>query len=213
MLNILKKDLLLIKDRLFINFVLVACMMLYLGNKIDNISGFFVIFMLTFFLEYLVFYSAMQTEEKYKGNIYLCATSYTCSKLLLSKYIFYNIILFASVALSFLFTLFNSKSSSISFSQIAIIFFVQNIACAVSLPLIYKYSFEKLSFLITTLNVMLPVMIMFGLRKIFDQELYNHINGFYILGLILLTFLLSSISYALTKKIYLKKDLWWKIFQ
>lgn len=205
MLNILKKDLLLIKDRLFINTVLIFCVMLYLSYKITN--GFLVFFVLIFFLEYLVFYSAMQTEEKYKGNIYLCATSYTCSKLLLSKYIFYNIILFASVALSFLFTLFNSKSSSISFSQIAIIFFVQNIACAVSLPLIYKYSFEKLSFLITSLNILLPLMTMFGLRKVLDQELYNHINGFYILGLILLTFLLSSISYALTKKIYLKKDL------
>lgn len=213
LLSLVKKDFLLVKRDLLIVLIFSIGGTIFISrNSIANV-GIFSFFLTTIIIEYVLTGTVWKKEYKYKGAVLLCTTPYTRKILVKSEYLFVFIIFICNYIIytfTTLITPFNIHKLNIFDVGIALL--ITAIFFNVSIPVLYKFGYVKMSYILPMIVVIIP----FAGPYIVKLMQSNNINFNYItalpqilqdLGPYVLTLIITLISMSLSINIYSKKDL------
>jgi len=150
LLNLVKKDSLLVKKYLILMFIAAIALPVFIKMKTGFLTdgGVLAFFLSTLFIQFLIFNSVSMIEYKYKGSALLCATPYRRNALVLSKYLFLFLIfigcciLYTATAL-----LIPKQLDLLSFSDLGSSFLILSVIFSVMIPVQYRFGFEKAKFI------------------------------------------------------------------
>lgn len=155
--NLVRKDYILAKKYLLLLFVVAVGAPVYLSLRMNIQGRGIASFLMTaLMIEYLLFSTVSMAEDKYKGSSLLCATPYTRTTMVESKYLFV-FINFAICCIVYAISShtvagmekFHMHDFEISLLTICIFF-------GIAIPLQYKFGFEKLKYIFTFIIFIVP---------------------------------------------------------
>lgn len=213
LISLVKKDFLLIKKDLLILFAFAIGAPIFISSNSAANVGIFSFFLPVIIIEYILTGTIWKKEYKYKGAVLFCTTPYTRKTLVKSEYLFVFIIFICNYiiyALIAFITPFNIPKLSIS--GVGIVLLIVAIFFNISIPVLYKFGYVKLSYILPMIVVIIP----FGGPYIIKFLQANNVNFNYImslpkifqnLGPYVITLIITLISMMISINIYSKKDL------
>jgi hypothetical protein len=150
LLNLVKKDALLVKKYLLIMSAAAVVLPLFIKAKTDLLAGggFLAFFISTLFIQFIIFNSISMIEYKYKGSALLSATPYGRAALVRSKYLFLLILFACCYVLYTLTAMFIVKSLELlSLSDVTGSFLILTVVFSTIIPVQYRFGFEKSKFI------------------------------------------------------------------
>ncbi|MCU5685633.1 ABC-2 transporter permease [Bacillus wiedmannii] len=214
LINLVVKDILLVKRYFFILLVFAAIAPIYLSTQLKLNDGGFIGFLLTVvFMEHILFGTISKFEDQYKGATLLCATPYTRSAFVKAKYLFLLVVfLCASIIRMITSIIIPSGIENLSINALGITFLVVSILFGILLPFQFKFGFDKtrmISFIVVFLTP-------FVAPTLIKEIQLSHLNFTLPLPFpsiimawmpCLISIIISIISMIISLKIYAKKDL------
>ncbi|MEV2281658.1 ABC-2 transporter permease [Paenibacillus larvae] len=214
LINIVKKDLILVKKYLFIMLIFTTAAPLYLSSKLEFSSSGFIGFLLTvIIMEYILFMYVSKFEDKYKGAALICATPYTRNAFVKAKYLFIFVLFICSVIIHIItVSIAPSSMERLNIHTFGITFLVLSIFFGILIPVQFKFGYDKtrlISFVFVFLTpFILPVLIKWlqshpvslNTTLPFPQAIRAWVPC-------LISFVIGFISMFVSLKIYAKKDL------
>lgn len=212
LINLVKKDLILVKKSLFILLIFAAIAPLYISSQINFNDGGLVSFLLTVILvEYILFGTVSRYEDAHKGATYLCATPYTRNAFVKAKYLFIFVIFICVTIIRILVSIIIPiHIENLSLHSLGITFLIICILFGVLIPAQFKFGYEKtklISFFITFLIPFVTPTLIKGIQSnpvqftiSFPQMVQDWMP--YIISIII-----GFTSMIFSLKIYAKKDL------
>lgn len=211
LLNLIKKDFLLIKDQLVLILLVSIIIPIYVGNKINN--SFLTLLMTTAFSEYFIFSAISVLEEKYDGQKYLCITPYNRRSIVAARYLNINWVFLFNVIIYFILYLTNlTHMENISINSIGAVLLVINTLFAIFIPVEYRFGYSKSKYILMIMFVIIPTWGLVLLNNIVNHfsfgienilHILSELNGFIFLSSALI---LIFISYNISINIYNIKD-------
>lgn len=214
LINLVVKDILLVKRYFFILLVFAAIAPIYLSTQLHLNDGGLIGFLLTVvFMEHILFGTISKFEDQYKGAALLCATPYTRSAFVKAKYLFLLVVfLCASIIRMIISIIIPSGIENLSINALGITFLVVSILFGILLPFQFKFGFDKtrmISFIVVFLTP-------FVAPTLIKEIQLSHLNFTLPLPFpsiimawmpCLISIVISIISMIISLKIYAKKDL------
>lgn len=159
--NLVKKDFMLIKKNLIFFIVFSVIAPIYVSSVIKpNDGGFLAFFITTLMLECVIFNSVSIIECKNKGSILLCATPYTRSALVKSKYLFILVnFLYLYVIYTITTFIFPLRMERLNIFTLGISLLLITIFFGINIPMQYKFGYEKTKFISMSFVFILPFII------------------------------------------------------
>jgi hypothetical protein len=123
----------------------------------------------------MMFFNAIfLAEDKYKGNAYLVAIPYSKWNIVVAKYMLVLLVLVAGVICYFILELVSlsnifSINNSLTFSAVAISFFVMSVVFSIFFPLYFRYSYSKIRGALFIVTVLIPIWGMMGLTFLIED--------------------------------------------
>ncbi|MBV6708629.1 ABC-2 transporter permease [Bacillus thuringiensis] len=214
LINLVVKDIMLVKKYFSILLVFAAIAPIYLSTQLKLNDGGLIGFLLTVvFMEHILFGTISKFEDQYKGATLLCATPYTRSAFVKAKYLFLLVVfLCASIIRMITSIIIPSGIENLSINALGITFLVVSILFGILLPFQFKFGFDKtrmISFIVVFLTPFIaPTLI--------KEIQLSHLNFTLPLPFpsiimawmpCLISIVISIISMIISLKIYAKKDL------
>ncbi|PFT59859.1 ABC transporter permease [Bacillus cereus] len=214
LINLVVKDIMLVKKYFSILLVFAAIAPIYLSTQLKLNHGGLIGFLLTVvFMEHILFGTISKFEDQYKGATLLCATPYTRSAFVKAKYLFLLVVfLCASIIRMITSIIIPSGIENLSINALGITFLVVSILFGILLPFQFKFGFDKtrmISFIVVFLTPFIaPTLI--------KEIQLSHLNFTLPLPFpsiimawmpCLISIVISIVSMIISLKIYAKKDL------
>ncbi|MEJ9176572.1 ABC-2 transporter permease [Bacillus cereus] len=214
LINLVVKDIMLVKKYFSILLVFAAIAPIYLSTQLKLNDGGLIGFLLTVvFMEHILFGTISKFEDQYKGATLLCATPYTRSAFVKAKYLFLLVVfLCASIIRMITSIIIPSGIENLSINALGITSLVVSILFGILLPFQFKFGFDKtrmISFIVVFLTPFIaPTLI--------KEIQLSHLNFTLPLPFpsiimawmpCLISIVISIISMIISLKIYAKKDL------
>lgn len=210
-LNLIRKDFLLVKKYIFPSMILPILIPIFFSFRAPVILGFTAIMMSVMLTGVLMLGNVLIEEEKYpKAEMLLCTSPYTRKMMVLEKYIFILIIL---VYCYMSYNIAAILIPGIQYLDIKLILTVSLIATVLFgayIPLQNQWGIQKTK-LVLSVSVFVVPLLLTSIKNI-GEGLIN-INNFMIepsamqyIILLLASLFLGSISFYVSNKIYSKKD-------
>ncbi|MHA4180506.1 ABC-2 transporter permease [Bacillus cereus] len=214
LINLVVKDILLVKRYFFILLVFAAIAPIYLSTQLHLNDGGLIGFLLTVvFMEHILFGTISKFEDQYKGAALLCATPYTRSAFVKAKYLFLLVVfLCASIIRMIISIIIPSGIENLSINALGITFLVVSILFGILLPSQFKFGFDKTKMISFIVVFLTP----FVAPTLIKEIQLNHLNFTLPLPFpsiimawmpCLISIVISIISMIISLKIYAKKDL------
>ncbi|MBT2201014.1 ABC-2 transporter permease [Bacillus bombysepticus] len=214
LINLVVKDIMLVKKYFSILLVFAAIAPIYLSTQLKLNDGGLIGFLLTVvFMEHILFGTISKFEDQYKGATLLCATPYTRSAFVKAKYLFLLVVfLCASIIRMITSIIIPSGIENLSINALGITFLVVSTLFGILLPFQFKFGFDKtrmISFIVVFLTP-------FVAPTLIKEIQLSHLNftlplpfPSIIMAWIpcLISIVISIISMIISLKIYAKKDL------
>ncbi|WP_276917536.1 ABC-2 transporter permease [Aneurinibacillus aneurinilyticus] len=214
LINLVLKDLMLVKKYLFVLLVFAAIGPIYISSKVDFNNGGLVGFLLTvLLLEYILFGMVSKFEDKYKGAALLCATPYTRNSFVKAKYLFIFVIFICSVIIHIITSvIMPSGIEKLNITTLGITFLILSIIFGILIPVQFKFGYDKTKlisfFTIFLIPFVFPTVIgwfqsnhiSFAITFPFPEIIQAWIPCF-------LALVIGCVSMVISLKIYAKKDL------
>ncbi|AZJ24312.1 ABC-2 transporter permease [Bacillus wiedmannii] len=214
LINLVVKDIMLVKKYFSILLVFAAIAPIYLSTQLKLNDGGLIAFLLTVvFMEHILFGTISKFEDQYKGATLLCATPYTRSAFVKAKYLFLLVVfLCASIIQMITSIIIPSGIENLSINALGITFLVVSILFGILLPFQFKFGFDKtrmISFIVVFLTP-------FVAPTLIKEIQLSHLNFTLPLPFpsiimawmpCLISIVISIISMIISLKIYAKKDL------
>ncbi|HDR8142048.1 ABC transporter permease [Bacillus thuringiensis] len=214
LINLVVKDILLVKRYFSILLVFAAVAPIYLSTQLHlNDGGLIGLLLTVVFMEHILFGTISKFEDQYKGATLLCATPYTRSAFVKAKYLFLLVVfLFASIIRIITSIIIPSGIENLSINALGITFLVVSILFGILLPFQFKFGFDKTrmtSFIVVFLTP-------FVAPTLIKEIQLSHLNFTLPLPFpsiimawmpFLISIVISIISMIISLKIYAKKDL------
>lgn len=148
LINLVKKDLILVKSYLLFTFASMVFFPVFLSIKTNFPIDFLGFCLTALFIVYALFNTVSMAEHKYKGSTLLCATPYTRSALVKAKYLFilaificcYIIYTVTALLVPIDMTLLNTSTLGISLLIAAVYF-------GIIIPIQYQFGYEKTKYI------------------------------------------------------------------
>lgn len=210
LLNLVKKDFLLIKRSTIIMMFAVVAVALYLVWRAPELSGFPSFFLMTLYMEIILCQSVSVVEAKYpKAGTLLCAAPYSRGVVVKAKYVF-TLFIFAYCFIAYsLVALFIPAAGSPDLTATLTAFLLIMLICGIYMPLEFKFGYEKtrVAFMIILFGItfalpMLNVHISLDLRWL---AAIPAAVQYLVLGLAGVAILFVSMAASI--RIYAKKEL------
>lgn len=214
LINLVVKDILLVKRYFFILLVFAAIAPIYLSTQLHLNDGGLIGFLLTVvFMEHILFGTISKFEDQYKGATLLCATPYTRSAFVKAKYLFLLVVfLCASIIRMIISIIIPSGIENLSINALGITFLVVSILFGILLPFQFKFGFDKTKMISFIVVFLTP----FVAPTLIKEIQLSHLNFTLPLPFpsiimawmpCLISIVISIISMIISLKIYAKKDL------
>lgn len=214
LINLVVKDILLVKRYFFILLVFAAIAPIYLSTQLHLNDGGLIGFLLTVvFMEHILFGTISKFEDQYKGAALLCATPYTRSAFVKAKYLFLLVVfLCASIIRMIISIIIPSGIENLSINALGITFLVVSILFGILLPFQFKFGFDKTKMISFIVVFLIP----FVAPTLIKEIQLSHLNFTLPLPFpsiimawmpCLISIVISIISMIISLKIYAKKDL------
>ncbi|PER54717.1 ABC transporter permease [Bacillus thuringiensis] len=214
LINLVKKDFMLVKKYFLILLVFAAIAPIYLSTQLQLNDGGLVSFLLTVILmEYILFRTVSKFEDQYKGAALLCATPYTRSAFVKAKYLFlFVIFICASIIRVIISIIAPSGIENLSTSALGITFLTLSILFGILLPVQFKFGYDKTKIISLLTAFLIPFVAPTLIRGLQS----SHINFKIIFPFsptvltwmpCIISIVIGLISMLLSLKIYAKKDL------
>ncbi|MCU4981432.1 ABC-2 transporter permease [Bacillus cereus] len=214
LINLVVKDILLVKRYFSILLVFAAVAPIYLSTQLHlNDGGLIGLLLTVVFMEHILFGTISKFEDQYKGATLLCATPYTRSAFVKAKYLFLLVVfLCASIIRIITSIIIPSGIENLSINALGITFLVVSILFGILLPFQFKFGFDKtrmISFIVVFLTP-------FVAPTLIKEIQLSHLNFTLPLPFpsiimawmpFLISIVISIISMIISLKIYAKKDL------
>jgi ABC-2 type transport system permease protein len=214
LINLVVKDIMLVKKYFSILLVFAAIAPIYLSTQLKLNDGGLIGFLLTVvFMEHILFGTISKFEDQYKGATLLCATPYTRSAFVKAKYLFLLVVFFcASIIRMITSIIIPSGIENLNINALGITFLVVSTLFGILLPFQFKFGFDKtrmISFIVVFLTP-------FVAPTLIKEIQLSHLNftlplpfPSIIMAWIpcLISIVISIISMIISLKIYAKKDL------
>ncbi|MDF9468589.1 ABC-2 transporter permease [Bacillus sp. FSL K6-0273] len=214
LINLVVKDIMLVKKYFSVLLVFAAIAPIYLSTQLKLNDGGLIGFLLTVvFMEHILFGTISKFEDQYKGATLLCATPYTRSAFVKAKYLFLLVVfLCASIIRMITSIIIPSGIENLSINALGITFLVVSILFGILLPFQFKFGFDKtrmISFIVVFLTP-------FVAPTLIKEIQLSHLNFTLPLPFpsiimawmpCLISIVISIISMIISLKIYAKKDL------
>ncbi|PDY35642.1 ABC transporter permease [Bacillus wiedmannii] len=214
LINLVVKDIMLVKKYFSILLVFAAIAPIYLSTQLKLNDGGLIGFLLTVvFMEHILFGTISKFEDQYKGATLLCATPYTRTAFVKAKYLFLLVVfLCASIIRMITSIIIPSGIENLSINALGITFLVVSILFGILLPFQFKFGFDKtrmISFIVVFLTP-------FVAPTLIKEIQLSHLNFTLPLPFpsiimawmpCLISIVISIISMIISLKIYAKKDL------
>ncbi|ANV74700.1 ABC transporter permease (plasmid) [Bacillus thuringiensis] len=214
LINLVVKDIMLVKKYFSILLVFAAIAPIYLSTQLKLNDGGLIGFLLTVvFMEHILFGTISKFEDQYKGATLLCATPYTRSAFVKAKYLFLLVVfLCASIIRMITSIIIPSGIENLSINALGITFLVVSILFGILLPFQFKFGFDKtrmISFIVVFLTP-------FVAPTLIKEIQLSHLNFTLPLPFpsiimawmpCLISIVIGIISMIISLKIYAKKDL------
>lgn len=165
LINLVKKDLILVKKYLLIMFIFMAAAPLYLSSKLTFSGGGFAGFLITvLFFEYILFSYVSKFEDKYKGAALICATPYTRNAFVKAKYLFVFVLFICSVIIHIItVSIAPSSMERLNVHSFGITFLALSLLFGILIPVQFKFGYDKtrmISFVIVFITpIILPALV------------------------------------------------------
>ncbi|MCC2361721.1 ABC-2 transporter permease [Bacillus cereus] len=214
LINLVVKDILLVKRYFSILLVFAAIAPIYLSTQLKLNDGGLIGFLLTVvFMEHILFGTISKFEDQYKGATLLCATPYTRSAFVKAKYLFLLVVfLCASIIRMITSIIIPSGIENLSINALGITFLAVSILFGILLPFQFKFGFDKTR-MISFIVVFLTPFVAPTLIKEIQLSDLNFTLPLPFPSIImawmpcLISIVISIISMIISLKIYAKKDL------
>ncbi|MCU5132322.1 ABC transporter permease [Bacillus thuringiensis] len=214
LINLVVKDIMLVKKYFSILLVFAAIAPIYLSTQLKLNDGGLIGFLLTVvFMEHILFGTTSKFEDQYKGATLLCATPYTRSAFVKAKYLFLLVVfLCASIIRMITSIIIPSGIENLSINALGITFLVVSILFGILLPFQFKFGFDKTR-MISFIFVFLTPFVAPTLIKEIQLSHLNFTLPLPFPSIImawmpcLISIVISIISMIISLKIYAKKDL------
>lgn len=214
LINLVVKDIMLVKKYFSILLVFAAIAPIYLSTQLKLNDGGLIGFLLTVvFMEHILFGTISKFEDQYKGATLLCATPYTRSAFVKAKYLFLLVVfLCASIIRMITSIIIPSGIENLSINALGITFLVVSILFGILLPFQFKFGFDKTR-MISFIVVFLTPFVAPTLIKEIQLSHLNFTLPLPFTSIImawtpcLISIIISIISMIISLKIYAKKDL------
>ncbi len=214
LINLVVKDILLVKKYFSILLVFAAIVPIYLSTQLKLNDGGLIGFLLTVvFMEHILFGTISKFEDQYKGATLLCATPYTRSAFVKAKYLFLLVVfLCASIIRMITSIIMPSGIENLSINALGITFLVVSILFGILLPIQFKFGFDKTRMISFIVVFLIP----FVAPTLIKEIQLSHLNFTLPLPFpsiitvwmpCLISIVISIISMIISLKIYAKKDL------
>ncbi|TKI84340.1 ABC-2 transporter permease [Bacillus mycoides] len=214
LINLVVKDILLVKKYFSILLVFAAIVPIYLSTQLKLNDGGLIGFLLTVvFMEHILFGTISKFEDQYKGAALLCATPYTRSAFVKAKYLFLLVVfLCASIIRMITSIIMPSGIENLSINALGITFLVVSILFGILLPIQFKFGFDKTRMISFIVVFLIP----FVAPTLIKEIQLSHLNFTLPLPFpsiimvwmpCLISIVISIISMIISLKIYAKKDL------
>ena len=214
LINLVVKDIMLVKKYFSILLVFAAIAPIYLSTQLKLNDGGLIGFLLTVvFMEHILFGTISKFEDQYKGATLLCATPYTRSAFVKAKYLFLLVVfLCASIIRMITSIIIPSGIENLSINALGITFLVVSILFGILLPFQFKFGFDKTKIISFIVVFLTP----FVAPTLIKEIQLSHLNFTLPLPFpsiimawmpCLISIVISIISMIISLKIYAKKDL------
>lgn len=214
LINLVKKDLVLVKKYLPFLFAFAVAAPIFITSKMDfgrgNFIGFLVIAIL---LEYSLFGTVSMLESKYKGSALLCATPYTRKSLVKAKYLFI-LVIFISIYIIYTVTaiLVPVGIEKLNISTFGICLLVITIYFSIMIPIQYQIGYEKVNYVWFAVIFLSPTIVSSITKWMHSNNISFQIKmpisgTAKILIPYFMTLIIGVISMNISMNIYSKKNL------
>ncbi|WP_144027893.1 ABC-2 transporter permease [Paenibacillus sp. 32352] len=215
LLNLVKKDSLLVKKYMILMFVAAIILPVFIKMKMEFLAsgGFLAFFISTLYILFLTFSSVSMSEFKHKGSALLCATPYGRAAIIQSKYLF---LLLLFIGCSILYTvtswLVPQQMGMLSLSEFAYCFLILTVVFSIMVPVQYRLGFEKARYMFSISIFVVPFIVPVLLKYMQANDISFHWTlpvPAIVQGLlpIVLALAIGMISMTATIRIYEKQNL------
>lgn len=209
-LNLLKKDCLIVKNNLLLMMGFTIFFSVFLVLRTPSLAGAPLFIMLSIFIPMLTTSFISQAEYKaYKVMPLLCASPYSRTAMVISRYLFLYLIFFYCCIVYFVVMLI-LQMKQIQFSSVLTSFLILSILYGICEPLEYQIGFEKIQYLF----IMLIMVIPFGTVFILKLDLLSkiHITNLppnFILYILMAAavIVINAISITISSRIFARREL------
>ncbi|MDD2981004.1 MAG: ABC-2 transporter permease [Hespellia sp.] len=169
--NLIKKDILLVGNYLFVSLLLAFALPIYLSHQSVYLGSVYLLLVSISFSCYFIFNNIFLAEDKYKGNLYLMSTPYTKWDIAITKYIL-ALLLFGIELICYFFSskIIHAVKPSLSFSAISIVFFLFSVVLSIFFPLYFRYSYAKIKMALLVIFIFLPTWGVVGVTYLLGRK-------------------------------------------
>lgn len=214
LINLVKKDLILVKKYLLFLVAFTAAAPVYLASKMRvEDSGSILFFVIALMLEYVLFSQISKIESDSKGAALICATPYTRSAFVKAKYLFLLVAFIGIIIIQIITSFFfQAIMGRLTIYTIGVTFLVLSISFGILIPVQFKFGYDKTRFIFFFIIFFVPFVspsmirwfqsrhfaftVPFSLSPNMQGALFS-----------LIALIIGFVSMAITLKIYAKKDL------
>ncbi|MDD9149153.1 ABC-2 transporter permease [Sporolactobacillus sp. CQH2019] len=214
LINLVKKDFLLIKKYLLFFILFVAVAPVYMSWQSSSSSFHSLIFFLVAIVTELVLYLQIaKLEDQYKGAALLCATPYTRNTFIEAKYLFLFIVFIAMVVIQMIISLIApTVLGRLTVQAVAITFMALSLLFAVLIPVQIKIGFDKAKLIFLVIIFFVPFTISPVIKWFQSLNLHFTVplplpTGIQAWLPIFIGMVFAAVSMLISLKIYAKKDL------
>jgi ABC-2 type transport system permease protein len=211
LLNLVKKDFLLIKKNVFIMMFAVIAIVLFFLWQAPALAGFPSFLLMVLYAEIILCQSVSMMEAKYpKASALVCAAPYSRSTFVAAKYVFALFIFAFCYIVYSLMALFVPKAGSLDLFTALAALLVIILLYGIYMPLEFKFGFEKtkFAFTITLFAATFGVSMLYGTHIKIDLSWLSAIPAVVqLLALVLINIAILAISMKASIRIYARKEL------
>ncbi len=211
LLQLVKKDFLIVKKYVLLMFLVCIIFPLFLIWRSPEYAGILGFVLITIFSIFMLLQYVSLKETQYpKASTLLCALPFSRKNIVLSKYIFCILIYLACCLIFGVETLLFPQLRNVGYEMPILLFLVVSLFLGVYLPIQYKLGYEKTKLFFVVLIMASPFVFAQSLKmeNSLSMSFLSNMNPVLLLaGSLITSVLVLVISSAISVRIYKKADL------
>lgn len=213
MLYLLKKEVLLAGNYFWFSLVCVIGILVFFSNQeAPHFGSKYTLFVSVSFSCYFLFNSIFSMEDKYKGNLYLMSIPYRKRNIIEAKYLLAILVyIFALLCYHVMFLIkipgITLVKYKLTFSCVAIVFFIISIILSIFFALYFCFSYGKIKVALIAVMVFIPTWGLLGLDRLTNLNIVYYtpsISPVFSIILIGLSIIMMQVSIGISLH-FLKK--------